>query len=44
MKSFYGGYIMDKFKQEMWQEFLKTGDPSFYMMYRSMGGKDEGIE
>lgn len=29
---------MEEVKERMWQQFMKTGDPSYYMMYKALGG------
>lgn len=26
-------------RDEIWQKFMKTGDPGLFMLYKSLGGK-----
>ena len=37
---------MEEIKERIWKEFVKTGDPGFYMLYKAMGGsetKNDGV-
>lgn len=31
-------------KDKMWQEFVRTGDPSYYMMFRSLNEMEKELE